>query len=205
MVALYLLINYAYMHSIQFPNLGRWENIGSTLAGKVLGGTGKKIFTVVFFVAVLAYVNVGLMSNPRVILAMSEEKVLPAFFGRVSSRFGVPVVALILFTLTCIAILFFASTFEKIVNYVIFLDALGLVAAASTIFIFRSRNTGQELQPYKMKLYPAAPVFFMLAYAFVTYSIIISRPDSFTYGMIVFFSFLPLYFICRYISNRKNA
>lgn len=204
-VILYLVINYVYMNVIQFENLGHHENIASTLAGKILGTTGKKIFTLVFFFAVLAYVNVGLMSNPRVILAMSEEKVLPAFFARLSKRFSVPVIALTTFTAMCMGVLLFASTFDRIVNYVIFLDALGLVAAASTIFILRSRRTGEELQPYKMKLFPAAPVFFMLAYAFVTFSIIYDKPKSMIYGLIVFLGFLPVYFILRYFANRKNA
>lgn len=202
-VALYLMINYVYMDIIQFENLGHWENIASTLAGKIMGGTGKKIFTLVFFLAVLAYVNVGLMSNPRVIVAMSEEKVLPAVFTRSSKRFHVPVIALTIFTAICLIVLLFASTFDKIVNYVIFLDSLGLVAAASTIFILRNRGVGNDLQPYKMKLFPAATVFFMLAYAFVTFSVIYDKPNSALYGLIMFVSFLPVYYIFRYISGSK--
>lgn len=205
-VVLYMAINFVYMNVIQFENLKHWDNIASTLAGKVLGYTGQKIFTMVFFFAVLAYVNVGLMSNPRVMQAMSEEKVLPPIFGKLSQRFGVPVVSLTVFTALCIIILFYAKAFDKLVNYVIFLDALGLVAAASTIFILRARKTGEELQqPYKMKLYPVAPVFFMLAYAFVTFSIIMSKPKSMVYGLIVFVSFFPVYLVLRYLTSRKNA
>src|ERR1044072_4006124 len=112
-VVLYLSINYAYMHTIGFENLGNWSNIGSTLAGKVLGETGSRFFTIVFFIAVLAYVNVGLMSNPRVIMAMSEEKVLPGFFSKTSQRYGVPVISLFVFTGMCLAILFFAKAFDQ--------------------------------------------------------------------------------------------
>lgn len=204
-VLLYMMINYTYMNIIQFENLGHAKNIASTLAGKILGGTGQQIFTLVFFLAVLAYVNVGLMSNPRVIVAMSEEKVLPAVFTRSSKRFHVPVIALTIFTAICLIVLLFASTFDKIVNYVIFLDSLGLVAAASTIFILRNRGVGNDLQPYKMKLFPVATIFFMLAYAFVTFSVIYDKPKSALYGLIMFISFLPLYFIFRYFSRKKNA
>lgn len=196
-VVLYLCINYAYMHSIQFENLGHAENIGSTLAKKVLGNMGSRFFTIVFFIAVLAYVNVGLMSNPRVILAMSEEGVLPKFFSRKDDRYGVPVLALIVFTAMCLGILLFAKAFDQIVNYVIFLDALGLVAAAATIFVFRSRKTGEELNPYKMKLFPVAPVFFMLAYAFVTFSIVMDKPISVLYGLSVLTFFLVVYFVLK--------
>lgn len=202
-VVLYLCINYAYMHSIQFENLGHAENIGSTLAKKVLGHMGSRFFTIVFFIAVLAYVNVGLMSNPRVILAMSEEGVLPKFFARKDKHYGVPVFALIVFTAICLGILLFAKAFDQIVNYVIFLDALGLVAAAATVFVLRRRKTGEELNPYKMKLFPAAPVFFMLAYAFVTFSIVMDKPISVLYGLGVLTFFLVVYFALKLF--RKNA
>lgn len=202
-VVLYLSINYAYMHSIGFENLGHWDNIGSTLAKKVLGDIGSRFFTIVFFIAVLAYVNVGLMSNPRVIMAMSEEGVLPKFFSRIDARYGVPVIALVVFTAMCMSILFFAKAFEQIVNYVIFLDALGLVAAAATIFVLRNRETGKQLQPYKMKLFPVAPIFFMLAYAFVTFCIVLDKPISVLYGCYVLAFFLVVYFILKAL--RKNA
>lgn len=202
-VVLYLTINYAYMHSIQFENLGTAENIGSTLAYKVLGGLGRKFFTVVFFIAVLAYVNVGLMSNPRVIQAMGEEGVLPKFFSKTDEKYGVPVNALIIFSAMCFGILFFAKAFDKIVNYVIFLDSLGLVAAAATLFVLRRNKTGEELKVYKMKLFPVAPLFFMLAYIFVTYSIIMKEPISVLYGCGVIVFFLVVYIILKTLN--KNA
>jgi APA family basic amino acid/polyamine antiporter len=202
-VALYLAINYAYMHSIGFGNLGQWSNIGSTLAKKVLGHLGSQFFTVVFFIAVLAYVNVGLMSNPRVIMAMSEEGVLPKIFSRKDERYGVPVIALVVFTGMCLGILFFAKAFDQIVNYVIFLDSLGLVAAAATLFVLRHRKTGDELQPYRMKLFPVAPVFFMLAYAFVTFSIVLEEPVSVVYGCCILLFFLIVYLLLK--AMRKNA
>jgi len=197
-IVLYMTINYVYVSTIHFEHLGTSKNIASILAGNVLGDTGQKIFTLVFFLAVLAYVNVGLMSNPRVIVAMSEEKVLPEFLARKSKSHGVPTIALFGFTVLCLLIMYYAKVFDRIVNYVIFLDSLGLVAAASTLFILRARNTGEQLNPYKMKLFPVAPVFFMLAYAFVTFSIIYDNPWSMIWGLIVFFSFLPIYFILKY-------
>jgi len=193
-VVLYLLINYAYLDIIQFENLGSRDGIATTMAGKILGDRGSRIFTFVFFLAVLAYVNVGLMSNPRVIVAMSEEGILPKFFSKTQGKFGVPVNALVVFTALSLLVLFFAKAFDQIVSYVIFLDSLGLVAAASTVFILRNRKTGDELSPYRMKLFPVATIFFMLAYCFVTFSIIYDKPFAALYGcgVVLFFFFVYL-------------
>jgi APA family basic amino acid/polyamine antiporter len=201
-VALYLMINYAYLNVIQFENLGSSNGIATIMAGKLLGGFGSKVFTLVFFLAVLAYVNVGLMSNPRVIVAMSEEGILPRFFSKTEGKHGVPVNALVVFTALSLLILFFAKAFDQILNHVIFLDSLGLVAAASTVFILRNKKQGEELNPYRMKLFPVATIFFMLAYLFVTYSIIISNPESALYGCGIITVFLIVYFGLRAASKK---
>jgi APA family basic amino acid/polyamine antiporter len=54
--------------------------IGALLCEVWFGSTGGKIFDFCMFLSVMAYVNVLLMSNPRVMYAMSEDKVFPAIF-----------------------------------------------------------------------------------------------------------------------------
>jgi len=76
-ISLYLAINYAYLKVIGFENLKGAKNIAAIMASHVFGDAAGKIVSVLLFLSVLAYVNVLLMSNPRVMYAMSEDKVLP--------------------------------------------------------------------------------------------------------------------------------
>ncbi|MFK4980224.1 hypothetical protein ACI39V_29090, partial [Klebsiella pneumoniae] len=77
----------------------------------------------------------------------------------------------------CIVILFFAQTFEKILNFTIFLDCFGMVASSATIFMLRKRTRDLDSKGiYKMKLYPLFPVLFILTYLFVGISIAIQTP-----------------------------
>ena len=48
----------------------------------LFGPGGDRILRVLMFLSVLAYVNVSVMSNPRVMYAMSEEGILPAIFPK---------------------------------------------------------------------------------------------------------------------------
>jgi basic amino acid/polyamine antiporter, APA family len=194
-VALYLVINYAYFDVIGFENLKSANSIAGILAQTIFGDTGGKILSLLLFFSVLAYVNVGLMSNPRVILAMSEEGTLPGFFSRHSKRYHVPVAALIAFTIFILITLFFAKTFDQLVNYIIFLDSLGFIAAAFTIFILRHKKQGEEKEIYRMKLFPAVPLLFILAYGFVTASIVMANVKYALFGLCIFASFFPLYLV----------
>ncbi|MFX7021337.1 amino acid permease, partial [Acinetobacter baumannii] len=83
--------------------------------------------------------NALLMSNPRVMYAMSDEGTLPKIFGKQNEQNGVLTVSLTVFAALCIVILFFAQTFEKILNFTIFLDCFGMVASSATIFMLRKR------------------------------------------------------------------
>jgi basic amino acid/polyamine antiporter, APA family len=194
---LYLLINFVYMQAIGFGELKTSTNIASILAVQIFGTAGSKILTLLLFFSVLAYVNVGLMSNPRVLLAMSEDKVLPSFFSRSSARYQVPYISLSVFTGMCLLVLFFAKAFDQIVNYVIFLDSMGLIAAAFTVFILRKRKSGEENPIYRMRLFPAATLIFILAYGLVTWSISYGKLESVLYGLVVLFFFLPVYLLIK--------
>jgi APA family basic amino acid/polyamine antiporter len=198
-VFLYIAINFAYFRVIGFDNLKSAENIASLMANRILGEKGGIVLSLMLIFSVLAYVNVGLMSNPRVICAMSEDGTLPKFFSFHSKRFNVPVISLITFSLATIIILCFAKNFNKLVDYVIFLDSIGFIAAAATIFILRSQQGSREGEIYKVKPSILVPAFFILTYSFITWSVIYNNPISAMYGIVLSLLFLLLYFLYKRI------
>ena len=194
-ILLYLLVQVAYFNIIGFEQLKTTGGIAAVVAEKIFGATGKFIFTLLLFLAVLAYVNVLLLSNPRVMYAMSQDGILPAAFRRKNEERDVLTVSLTIFALVCVIVLFFANTFDKILGFTIFLDSIGMATSAATIFILRKRtrhldNTGI----YTVGLYPLLPLIFIAAYMFVGVSIFINTPGLAITGLIVFAAFLVIYF-----------
>jgi len=201
---LYLTINYTYLKVIGFENLKGAQSIAAVLAGKLFGEKGFTVFSVVLFLSVLAYVNVLLMSNPRVMYAMSDEGVLPAVFKKISAKKNVMVVSLSAFTALCLITLFYGKTFDKILNYTIFLDCIGMATSAGTIFILRKRGIGQGNENrYNMKLYPLLPLIFIATYLFVGASIAIKTPEAAWVSSLVFALFFALYYVLRFF--KKSA
>jgi len=195
-IGLYLLVNLSYYNIIGFNNMKGEREIAYSLMYKLTGKNGADVFSFFLFFGVLAYVNALLMSNPRVMYAMSTEGSLPKIFGKQSSKNQVLTVSLTVFAAICIVILFFAQTFEKILNFTIFLDCFGMVASSATIFILRKRtkhldNTGI----YKMKLYPLLPLIFIACYLFVGASIAFQTPDTALTGIAVLGAFMLIYYL----------
>ena len=205
-IALYLLANFSYYQIVGFEQMKGEKEIAYVLMMKTFGKSGADIFSFFLFFGVLAYVNALLMSNPRVMFAMSEEGVLPALFAKKSDKNDVLVASLTVFAGICIIILFFAQTFEKILNFTIFLDCFGMVASSATIFILRKRTAHLDgTGIFKMKLFPLLPLLFMAAYCFVGVSIFMQTPVTALIGLGVLAAFIGLFFITRSLRKVPEA
>lgn len=195
-IALYLAVNFAYYRSIGFHHLKISNGIAAIVAEKMFGATGRYFFSILLFVAVLAYVNVLLLSNPRVMYAMSTDGILPKAFMKKDEKKDVLTVSLTVFAGIGIIVLFFAKTFDKILGFTIFLDSIGMATSAATIFILRKRTRHlNSTGIYQMKLYPLLPLIFISSYIFVAISIWVNTPALAWTALAVFAAFLIIYFI----------
>ena len=205
-IALYLTVSYSYYTVIGFEELKTSKGIAAIVAEKIFGPTGRYVFSLLLFFAVLAYVNVILLSNPRVMYAMSEDGILPAAFRKKDEKRDVLTVSLTVYALLSILILFFLDTFDKILSFTIFLDCIGMAFSAATLFILRKRMKGQDdSHIYKMKLYPLMPVVFIAAYAFVAMSIAWDKPMTALTALAVLAAFVIIYFVANPASRKINT
>ena len=207
-ILLYLAVNYSYYKVVGFDVLQHrkaGQEVADILIGKMFGETGANVFSTLLFLSVLAYVNVLLLSNPRVMLAMSEDGVLPKFIQKKSASKNVPVNALTVFAAICIIILFFAKTFEDILKFTIFLDCMGMATSAATIFVLRKRTKHLDgTGIYKMKLFPLQTLIFIAAYLFVGVSIAINDYKTALTGIGVLVAFLIIYFISKRLQKNHT-
>jgi APA family basic amino acid/polyamine antiporter len=194
-IALYLAVSFSYYKVIGFEELKTSKGIAAIVAERIFGPVGRYIFSLLLFFAVLAYVNVILLSNPRVMFAMSEDGILPAIFRKKDEKKDVLTVSLTVYALLSIGILFFLDTFDKILSFTIFLDCIGMAFSAATIFILRKRMKGEDdSQIYKMRLYPLMPILFIAAYVFVAFSIAYDKPATAVTALAVLAAFVGIYF-----------
>ncbi len=204
-ITLYLLVTLSYYLVLGFDTIKNEKEIAYTLVNKVFGIAGAKVFTILIFIGVLAYVNVMLLSNPTVFYAMGQDGSLPKIFATQNKKTEVTTVALSVFTAITIIIIFFAKTFDKILNFSIFLDCFGMVANVAAIFIIRKRTKNIDTSGiYTLKkLYPLAPIIFIVAYLFVGISITIADWKTALVGLYVLIGFVVLYFLFAQMNKKQ--
>jgi APA family basic amino acid/polyamine antiporter len=196
-VGFYLLVNFSYYRVLGFEGIQMGKNdLASRHVEQMFGPYAYKLMSFLLFFSVLGYVNIGLMSNPRVMYAMAEDKVLPAALKKMNDR-QVLTVSLPIFAAVAVLTLIFSREFEKILDRVIFLDSIGLATAVGSIFILRrkTRHLDQSgAKIYKMKWYPLMPIVYILAYLFVSVSIVIKDPGAglLGAGLLAFFYLMYL-------------
>ena len=201
-IALYLVINYAYVSVIGFEELKTSKNIAAIMASKIFGLNAERILSVLLFFSVLAYVNVLLMSNPRVMAAMSDDKMLPASFRKRNIKTDVLTTSLSVFAGICVLIVFWAKEFDTILSFSIFLDCFGMILSTGSIFILRKRTAHLDHSGiYKMKLYPLLPLIHMASYTFVAVSLLVSETRLSLIGLAVLAAFMGIYFTVQYFQK----
>lgn len=203
-LVLYLAINFSYFSVLGLDHLATTKTLASDMIATLFGKTASVFLSLVMFFAVMAYVNVSILSNPRVYYAMAEDKVLPSLFMKVNPKTQVQEFGVLVFCGFIFITLFFMQSFQKILEYVMFFDSISLITAASAIFILRKRakeNKTDESEIFKLKLYPWLPIFYILVYILVNISVFISNKAAFGWGAVLFLSGFPLFYLIRKAIN----
>jgi APA family basic amino acid/polyamine antiporter len=195
-IAVYMAVNFAYYRVLGMGGLQQNTGLVAKMASVIFGEVGSKLTSVLMFVSVLAYVNVNIMSVPRMYYAMAEDGMLPNIFKRVNPRTQAQEFGMSFFVGTVLMILFFVSSFGEMLNYAMFFETIGLSTAAIAIFILRKRT--QYLDGtgiYTIKWYPLVPLIFIGVYWFVTISIFVANPKAtlvcsgaFAVGLLIYYA-----------------
>ncbi|MBL7749215.1 MAG: APC family permease [Chitinophagaceae bacterium] len=195
-ILLYLLINVAYTQVIGYDKMKNATAIGSLLCEAWFGKNGGKVFDALMFLSVLAYVNILLMSNPRVMFAMSQDKVFPKIFSYQHSKTGALVAGLATFSLITIIVTLFGKGVDNILSFTMFLDSIGMSTSAATLFILRKRRQNEELITGAWnKFTPILAAFFVFSYFMIAVGVVIKDLNAALIGIGLLALFLLLFYI----------
>jgi basic amino acid/polyamine antiporter, APA family len=203
----YLLVNFAYVRVLGFEGLKQSTTLASDMWRLLIGPRSGDLVSVLMFFSVMAFVNVSLISNPRVYFAMAEDGVMPPVFKRINQRTQVQFAGVTFFCVIIIVVLLFLPSFQRLLGFVMFFDSISIIAAVAAIFIFRNsvKKHTTEMQPvFKMHGYPVLPVIFILVYAGVSVAIMWSDPSVFFTGMLMFLAGYPLFYLVKRIVNKTE-
>jgi basic amino acid/polyamine antiporter, APA family len=193
-ILLYMTVNFAYVKVIGFDNMKNANSIGALLFEAWFGKIGGKLFDFAMFISVLAYVNILLMSNPRVMYAMAGDGVFPKIFAYKHPKTAAFVPGLIAFSAVTVAITFFGKGVDNILGFSIFLDSVGFITCALALLILRRRRFNADLVQGPLTRYVGLLcVLFMLAYGVVATAVVLDNWQAALIGVVLLLLFVGLY------------
>jgi APA family basic amino acid/polyamine antiporter len=188
---------------IGFDKMKNASAIGALLCEAWFGKIGGKIFDLLMFLSVLGYVNIILMSNPRVLFAMSNDKVLPRFFSYRHPRTGALLPGLTVVALVTVLVTFFGKKVETILGFSMFLDSIGMTLSAAALFILRKRKQNESAVTWPMKHYmPVLTSVFVFAYLMIAVAVVISDWKAAATAVVLLLVALMLYFFFYHKKTR---
>ncbi|HEX5726859.1 MAG TPA: APC family permease [Longimicrobiaceae bacterium] len=150
-IAIYLLLNLAFLHVLPVPVLAGEEFAAGAAARAVLGAGGDAAVRIIVIVALLSSVNALVLMGPRVLWAMARDGLLSGRAAAVSEG-GTPTGALA--ASVVVALLFAATgTFNAIIAVLAFFFVANYVIAFTAVFVLRRREPDTP-RPYRAWGYP---------------------------------------------------
>ena len=150
-VALYLLINFAFLHVLSLPVLAASQLPAADAARVVLPRGGAELVTVISLLTVLSLLNNVMLSSPRILYGIGRDGLFTEKTAIVSKG-GTPRVALAL-TSVIVVIVILTGSFEQIIALSAVLFLVYYIAAFLAVFVLRYRLPNLP-RPYKALGYP---------------------------------------------------
>jgi len=201
-ILLYLLINVAYTQVIGYDKMKNASAIGALLCEAWFGKAGGKVFDALMFLSVLAYVNILLMSNPRVMYAMSMDRVFPKIFSYRHPKTEALVAGLATFSLITVIVTFFGKGVDNILNFTMFLDSIGMSTSAATLFVLRKRKQNQAMITGAWNRFtPVLAAFFVFSYFMIAVGVVIKDVKAALIGTGLLAIFLAIYYVFYHKRN----
>ncbi|HME41086.1 MAG TPA: amino acid permease [Steroidobacteraceae bacterium] len=194
-VGLYLLLNFAYQRVLGIGGIAGSKLVAAALSRAAFGPSGEVLISIAVFLSAAGFVNATIMQMPRSFYAMAQDGVLPRAFLRVNPDTQVQEVGLLFFGATMLLPAFLLGSFEKLLQYVIFTDALTLAVVASTLFVLRRRRAGEG--GFAMWGYPLLPAFYMLCLLGAAVRVFTAEPNLALAGIVILLTGWPLFVLGR--------
>jgi len=198
---IYLLANVAYYAVLSPESIRGTDRVAAAAVEHVLGPRAGLFISLLIIVSILGAMNGVVLGAPRINLAMARDGLFFRPFAQISRRTLAPVVATI--AQGAWAILFtLIGSFQQLFSSYIFTSWIFYGLCALAVILLRRRQPHLR-RPYLCPLYPATPVFFILASLGIIITTLVAHFRQAALGIGLILLGLPLYYLFRYLERDR--
>lgn len=199
-VVLYLGVNVVCLAVLGPAGLAATTTPASEVMRLALGPTGGRVIAAGIAVSTVGFLSQGMLTAPRVYFAMARDGVFFRRVGEVNAKTKAPVMAIAVQGVWAMVLLLLLP-YEKLLGWVVALDALffGLSGASLLVFRAREKRGAEATRPAGVRMpgHPVTTVLFVAAFWLLALNTVWQAPRSAGLGVVVLLVGVPVYLLWR--------
>lgn len=202
-IAIYLLFNLALVYVLPFERLAGEPLAAGAAAEAVFGPRGATVISVVAILSLLASVNGNTLTAPRVVYAMSRDRLFWRGASKVN-RGGTPTVSLFMSTAAALLMIVYSGTFSGLLAAIAFFFVFDYTLVFLSVFVLRFREP-EAARPYRAWGYPLTTGLALLgSIAFLAGAVKADMKNS-IFALELLGASLPVFLILRLWRRAQRA
>ena len=198
-IAIYLLVNAAYLYLLPLGQMARSPLVAADAAEAVLGRIGVGAVTVVVMLATFSTLVGSILTAPRIFFAMADDGLFFRAIAKVHPQYQTPSAAIVL--TACLGIGFvLIRTFEQLADQFVVAIFPFYALAAAAVFVLRRRRPDVP-RPVRVLGYPLVPLLFVLASFLILGNALWAHPRETGFAFLIIALGVPVYY--RWIRGRR--
>ncbi len=191
-LAVYLLANVGYMAVLPVDQIRTSKLVAADVAEQLIGRSGAVFVGVTVMVSTFGTLSATLLTSPRILFAMAEDRMLFQSIAKVHPRYQTPYVSIMLVAILGVLFVLLRS-FEQLADA--FVIAMIPFYALGIAAVYRLRRRPGYAPAFRTPGYPVVPALFILSTAYLLINALIT-PSSRVSTLVIFaviLAGLPVY------------
>ncbi|NOZ62026.1 MAG: amino acid permease [Calditrichaeota bacterium] len=200
---IYLLTNVAYLFLLSPAEIAASGHVAADAVERVLGHAGGGLIALAIFISTFGTAGIYTLTAPRIYFAMARDGIFFPKVAEVHPRFRTPAFAIIFQSVWAIVLILFWGTFENLISYVVFTDAIFFALTAVSIFVFRKKMKSKKPK-FRTPGYPFTPLVFIVIELWFLFVIVAEKPLESLVGLGFLALGVPVYFLWKARGKKLN-
>jgi len=200
-IAIYFLVNLAVLRVLTMSQIGGSNLAVGAATSAIFGAYGGAAISILAILSLLSTINAYTLTGPRILYAMTADRLLPHHAAKVNKG-GTPTVTLLLSTIA--ALLFILRGFKEVLDALAFFFVANYTMAYISVIVLRWREPDLQ-RPYRVWGYPWTTVIVLIgSVAFLAGAVItdvINHTKDSVHALVILAVSYPLYLIAKLVSR----
>jgi len=190
-VAIYVLVNIAYLRALGLEGLAATTTPAADAAARWLGSAGERFVAAAIAISTFGFLDLAILAPTRVYYAMAADGAFVPALARLHPRYQTPALAIVVQSAWAI-LLALTGEYGDLLDTVVFADWIFFGLTVAGLFVFRRRLTSRS--GFRTLGYPWLPEFFVTVAVVVVFSTIRTAPVRSLVGAGLLLLGIPVYY-----------